>query len=124
MGQNLSWGWFAQVLLQHALNTRDGYRPGDSFDVNVGFHYDGLVRSSSLVPMLQVIGSFRGRDGGSKSDPENTGYQRLLVAPGVEFQINPKVQLFADIRIPIITNVTGYQLVAPSLLNATASISL
>lgn len=32
MRQYNSWGWFGQVLWEHALNYRDGYRPGDSLD--------------------------------------------------------------------------------------------
>ncbi len=124
MGQEILWGWFAQVLWQHAINSKDGYKPGDSFDANIGFHYDGFVSSLSIVPILQVIGSFRGSDSGIESHPEDTGYQRLFIAPGFEFKFNYAVQLYADIRIPVLTNVTGNQLIAPTLINASASISL
>jgi hypothetical protein len=117
MKQNPSWGWFVQGSWQHALNTREGYRPGDSFDMNIGFHYDRLVKNSVIIPTLQVIGSIRGSDSGVNSEPDNTGYQRIFVAPGVEVQISSKMQLFGDIRIPLFTHVRGYQLVAPLLLN-------
>ena len=123
MGQESSWGWYAQVLWQHALNTKDGYKPGDSFDLNIGFHYDELTKSIPVIPMLQVIGSFRGSDNGILSHPDETGFQRLFIAPGFELKLNSHIQLFADIRIPLITNVTGNQLVAPSLINASANIS-
>jgi hypothetical protein len=123
MEQESSWGWYAQAMWQYALNTKDGYRPGDSFDVNLGFHYDALANSLSIIPMLQVIGSFRGSDSGILSHPDETGYQRLFIAPGIEVELSSNIQVSADIRIPLITNITGNQLVAPSLLNASVNIS-
>jgi hypothetical protein len=123
MGQETMWGWFTQVLWQHALNSKDDYKPGDSFDANIGFHYDRWVNSLSIVPMLEAIGSFRGSDSGIKSHPEDTGYKRLFIAPGFEFKFNYAVQFYADIRIPVLTNVNGNQLVAPTLINASADFS-
>lgn len=43
MGQEDSWGWYAQAMWQHAFNYRDGYRPGDSFDFSVGVHFLSLI---------------------------------------------------------------------------------
>lgn len=124
MGQEAGWGWFGQVLWQHALNSRDEYRPGDSFDVNIGFHYDAFMQDYHVAPMLQVVGSFRGIDEGSSSDPENTGYKRLYISPGLEANLSSNVTLYGDLRIPVITEVRGNQLVAPSLLNITLSIGI
>jgi len=124
MGQELSWGWYAHALWQHALNTKDGYRPGDSFDVNIGFHYDDVVQIIPIIPIIQIIGSYHGSDSGIQSHPDETGYQRLFIAPGFELQLNRTVQLNADFRIPIVTNVTGNQLIAPILVNASVNISL
>lgn len=124
MGQESSWGWYAQVMWQHALNSKDGYRPGDSFDVDVGFHYDKLASSLAIVPMLQVVASFRGADSGIFSEPDETGYKRLYLAPTIEVNLNSRVQIYTDIRIPFLTHVTGTQLVAPSLLNASVNITI
>ncbi len=123
MGQEKGWGWYAQVMWQRAFNTRDGYRPGDSFDVNVGAHYDGLLNSLRIVPVLQIQGSFRGIDGGDNSDPDNTGYERLYITPGLQVVATTHFTLYGDLRIPLMTHVRGFQLVAPSLVNLTMGYS-
>jgi hypothetical protein len=119
MGQQADWGWYAQVMWQHAFNTRNGYKPGDSFDANVGVHYDGLLSRFPIVPVMQVGGSFRGIDSGEKSDPDNTGYSRVYVAPGLQIPLSGRLNLYGDVRIPIFTHVRGNQLVAPSYVSLT-----
>jgi len=117
MGEESGWGWYAQAMWQHPLYAREGYRPGNSFDVMTGFHYDGLLNSLSIVPMLQLTGSFRGMDSGENADADNTGYARVYVAPGIELVAGNHVTLYGDLRIPLITHVRGVQLVAPALVN-------
>jgi hypothetical protein len=121
MGQENGWGWFAQAMWQHAFNERDGYRPGDSFDINGGIHYDGLLASLGIVPMIQLAGSFRGIDGGENAEPDNTGYGRVFISPGLEVVATNHLRLYADLRIPVATHVRGNQLVAPGLVNLTIS---
>ncbi len=123
VGQEHLWGWYVQGMFQDALNTRDEYRPGYSLDLSIGLHYDNLLRTIPIIPMIQILGSIRGHDSGARSHPVDTGYQRLLIAPGFEITITRQFQLFADVRIPIVTNVSGYQLVAPYLTNLSASMS-
>jgi hypothetical protein len=120
MGQENSWGWYTQVLWQRALNMRDGYRPGDSFDLTVGVHYDNLLRRYKIVPTLQLIASFRGEDSGPNSDPANTGYDRLYISPSIEVTPIANFSFYADLRIPVATYTRGYQLVAPPLISFTA----
>ncbi len=124
MGQESGWGWFGQVLWQHAFNSREGYRPGDSFDMNAGIHYDELAQTYRVTPMLQIVGSFRGIDSGPSSDPDNTGYNRLFVSPGLEVNLSRSITMYGDLRIPVLTKVRGYQLVAPSLVSLTLSVNL
>jgi hypothetical protein len=121
MGQGDGWGWSTQALWQHASNTRDGYRPGDNLDINIAVHYDKLAQYSKFVPFLQVIASFRSADNGPNADVDNTGYQRLYLSPGLEINVSRMVNIYGDFRIPLLTKVSGYQLVAPSLLNITVS---
>lgn len=122
--QKDTWGWYINGIVQHALNTRDEYKPGDSFDVSLGLHYDGFVETAPFIPTVQLVGSFRGHDSGAQSHPDETGYERLFIAPGFEILATPTIQFFADFRIPIVTHVTGNQLIAPTLLNITSSIAL
>jgi hypothetical protein len=121
MSQESEWGWSAQLIWQHALTVRSGYRPGDSFDVNGGIHYDGLLSSINVMPTLQIAVSMRGIDSGVAADPENTGYDRVFIAPGVEIPVSRKLNFYADVHIPVWTYVRGVQLVAPSLLGMTVS---
>lgn len=124
MGQEDSCGWYTQAIWEHSLNFRDGYRPGDSFDINVGAHYDNLVSQYKIVPLLQLIASFRGANNGANSDPANTGYDRLYISPSIEVIPTSHITFYADIRIPVATYIRGYQLVAPSLLTVTAEYDL
>jgi len=117
MGQAGAWGWYAQVMWQHPFNSRDGYKPGDSFDASVGLHFDGLLGRLPLMPVVQVAGSFRGIDSGENADPDNTGYDRVYIAPGLQVLLSGRVSLYADVRIPVVTHVRGTQLVAPALVN-------
>ena len=49
-----------------------------------------------------------------KAAPDDSGYQRILLAPGIEFHLHP-VKIFADVELPVYQNVNGNQLVAPAL---------
>jgi hypothetical protein len=73
---------------------------------------------------IQIIGSYHGSDSGLQSHPDETCYQRLFIAPGIEIKLNKTIQFYADFRIPIVTTVTGNQLIAPALVNASINISL
>ena len=123
MGQENGWGWYAQVFWQHAFNSRNGYRPGDELDLSIGVHYDNLLNTYRIVPMLQLIGAFRSTDSGIYSDPDNTGYERIYVSPCVDMSISQNIAMYVDLRIPVMTHVRGYQLIAPALVNCTVSVS-
>jgi len=117
MEQEKGWGWYVQVLWQHALNTREEYRPGDSFDMSGGIHYDELLGSLPLVPMVQLEASFRGIDSGLNAYPANTGYERLYLSPGLQIVATNYFSIHGDVRIPLLTHVRGYQLIAPALVS-------
>ena len=124
MGQEKGWGWFAQVLWQHALNTREEYRPGDSFDMSGGIHYDNFLGTLPVVPMVQLEASFRGMDGGVNATAENTGYERLYLSPGLEIVVTSHFSIYGDVRIPLLTHVRGYQLIAPALVSVALGYNL
>ena len=94
--------WFVQARYQFAALTRNGYRPGNDLNGALGLTY-GFASSGPLTkvsPTLQLLGSWRERDGGANSDPDNSGYKRLLLAPGVEVRLG-KVRLYADVEFPV-----------------------
>lgn len=123
--------YLAQLRYQFAIATRDGYRPGNELDGAVGLSYNfgafGAV--TKVAPTLQILGSHRDRDSGENADPANTGYTRLLIAPGAEIRLN-KVRVFADIEFPFYQSVNAAapgssdmsgQLSAPYLIKAQIS---
>ena len=101
---------------QHAFAIRDHYRPGDELDVAVGsyYHAGSIVGNDKVSPLLQLIGSTRAHDTGANSNPDDSGYTRLMVSPGVEYDVKA-FKFYADVELPIYQNVNGNQLTAPVL---------
>jgi len=115
------WNWFVQADVEIPALTMGGYRPGAEFDGAGGIYYTGLhIGGVKIAPTLQIIGSIRGRDCGSGADPNGSGYQRILLVPGIEFDVHP-VRFFVNAELPVYVNANGNQLVAPVLLQTGVS---
>jgi len=109
------WQWFTQASLDVPTLIQGDYRPGIEGDAAAGINYRGWnLGRANIAPIAQVIGSVRGHDSGAAADGENSGYQRILLAPGIEFHMHP-LKIYADVEIPVYENVKGNQLVAPAL---------
>jgi hypothetical protein len=95
-------GYYVQQRAQFAFATQGGYRPGNEFDTAAGLDYTfdrpGLL--NRVTPVLSVLNSFRMHDGGPAADAPNSGYERLLIAPGVEFRVR-NVRIYADVEVPV-----------------------
>lgn len=116
-----SWMYFAQALWQHDVATQDGYTPGSELNAAVGVSYTSWkIDDVGISPIAQIIVSYRGHDGGDIGDPDNTGYTRVLFAPGVAIQM-AAWKLYGDIELPLYQAVTGNQLVAPTAFKFVAS---
>jgi hypothetical protein len=125
-----SLAWFVQAKYEFAVLTRNDYRPGNDLNGALGltWSFGGRGSETRITPILQLIGSYRERDSGSASDPDNSGYKRLLLAPGVEARVG-KVRLYADVEFPVhqFTNAApggsdkSGQLVASTFLKAQIS---
>jgi hypothetical protein len=124
--------WFVEGLLDRAFNTRDGYRPGNELDAAAGAMYEGisLGQSGSLTALAQIIGSDRHHDSGVNADPDNSGYRRLLLSPGLEagfgrwkFYADAEFRIYhyANAAPSVATEGTQGQLVAPVLVKAMVS---
>jgi len=112
---NLSpnWDWFGQLQLDVPVLIQAGYRPGLEVNAAAGIEYKSLaVGRVGITPLAQVIVSERTSDSGSAADSENSGYQRILLSPGMELNIHP-VTIYADAEFPVYQNFTGNQLAAP-----------
>jgi hypothetical protein len=131
LSQSYQLGWFAEALYSWATDSREGYRPGNELDAAIGVDYASLhLQSTSIVPLVQLIGSFRWRDSGINADPDNSGYRRLLIAPGAEVSTGPwKIYADAEFRLYHYANAassiavegTQGQLIAPVLIKLMVS---
>ena len=148
-----AWQYFGQFLLrrpflyQSAADPQgffDGnpgvvqsYLPGYQIDGAAGIVYNNLYHVLGLdkiTPVGQVIVSTRSHDTGTGSDPYNSGFDRVMLSPGVEFTKvvdeanNRVIKLYADVEVPIYYRAnaannagTEGQLVAPYLIKVVGS---
>ncbi|MGH7814328.1 MAG: hypothetical protein ACREQI_10050 [Candidatus Binataceae bacterium] len=107
-------GWFLQGLYDIPFAYQDHYKPGREFDGALGTFYNfGAVGPlKELAPMLSILGSDRSRDRGTNASPNDTGYDKVAIAPGIETTIDV-LRFYADVEVPIFQNLNGFQLVAP-----------
>lgn len=113
-GSDGRWSGFVQATTDLPANRRDGYRPGAELDAAVGVYTAGWTVAGGLhvTPILQTLVAVRGHDTGPSADPDNTGYRRLLAAPGIELQWR-HTRLDVRVARPLYQHVRGNQLVAP-----------
>jgi hypothetical protein len=101
-------GYFVQARYQFAVLTdnyaADGgqYRPGNELDGAAGVTYDFGAKGpfADILPLLQILSSWRSHDTGTAADPLNSGYRRVLVAPGIQLRYD-NVRFYADVAMPI-----------------------
>jgi len=110
-----NWIWFANGEIEQSVLITPGYRPGSDINVAVGSYFNGWrVGKIKIAPLAQVIGSNRWSDTGENSNHADSGYKRIILAPGVEFDVT-NWRVYADVGFPVYQNVNGNQLVAQEL---------
>lgn len=110
IGRSRDWEWFVQGQLDVPTIIQENYRPGIEFDADAGVDYAGFsIGRAHIVPLAQVLFSLRSSDSGANADPESTGYERVLLSPGLEVNLHP-VDFYADAEFPVFQNFTGNQL--------------
>jgi hypothetical protein len=114
-----AWQYFSQIrwqqpfLYRAAVNADTGelqlYKPSYQIDGAAGVVYNNLYNVlgfDKITPLVQIIGSQRGRDRGEAADPLNSGFDRLMFSPGVEFTKvldepnNRVVKVYFDVEVP------------------------
>ena len=120
--KNDPYSWFVQGMLSEPFLTQQGYRPGAEFDAAAGVAHDPVPVAGGIkvAPVLQLLNSVRAHDGGGNAHPVDSGYERVLVSPGLEFSLGP-TKLYTDVSVPLYQNVNGNQLVAPILFQTVMS---
>ena len=110
-----SLSWFANGQWDEPVLTMGLYRPGAEVDASFGSYYEGWSAGSlKIAPLAQVVGSVRWRDQGLAADPTDSGYQRVLLSPGLEVS-RGAVRAYGDVEFPVYQFMNGNQLVAAEL---------
>jgi hypothetical protein len=104
--------YFVQGQYDYPFLSTGNYVPGKEFDAAIGSFYNfGRVGPlKEFAPFLTLYGAFRSHDQGEES--HNSGYERLLLAPGGEIRLGI-LRLYADIEFPVFQHYNGNQLTAP-----------
>jgi len=148
-----AWQYFSQVMWRQPFLYRNAADPQGFFDGNLGvvqsYHpglqVDGAVGIlynnwynvlgfDKITPLGQVIVSHRNADTGTGADPFNSGFDRVMLSPGIEFtkvldEANNRVlKTYFDIEVPVYYRAnaaenagTEGQLVAPYLIRVVTS---
>jgi hypothetical protein len=148
-----AWQYFSQVLWRQPFLYRDApdpqgffdgnggliesYHPGLQVDGAVGILYNNwynVFGFGKITPLGQIIVSHRNHDMGTGADPFNSGFDRVMLSPGVEFtkvvdeQNNRVIKLYADVEFNVYYRAnaannagTEGQLVAPYLIKVVGS---
>ena len=116
-----NFNWFAQSMFDLPMATQAGYRPGAELDSALGFYVDGIhLGKVQIQPLGQMLVSNRASDQGPNANPQNSGYQRVLLSPGFQIDIHP-IRIYADAELPVIQSVVGQQLVSQCMVKVNVS---
>ena len=102
-----AFSWFGQTTWQHAVTTRDHYKPGDRINADIGGRY---AFSKNLSGIVQANFQARARDKGANAEPEDTGGHFLFISPGITYASGPNTQIYAFVQLPVYTYANGVQL--------------
>ena len=101
--------WFIQALAQTPLDSRDDYRPGNRYTLDLGYRYEA---TSSVGLMLQVNALVRRRDRGAQAEPEDSGGRFVHISPGMSYALSKRTQVYGFVQLPVYQHVNGVQLSA------------
>jgi len=106
--------WFMQLQYDYPFMTTGNYTPGKEFDGALRTYYNfgkvGLL--DELAPFFTIYGAARTHDMGDESSEPDSGYDRLLLAPGGEIRYG-STRLYADVELPAYLYMDGNQLIPP-----------
>ena len=116
-----NFNWFAQSMFDLPMVTQAGYRPGVELDSALGVYVDGIhIKRVQIQPIAQMLVSNRASDQGPNANPQNSGYQRILLSPGFQIDIHP-IRIYADAELPVIQSVVGQQLTSQCMVKVNVS---
>ena len=101
--------WFAQGLVQQPVATKDGFKPGTQYQLNLGYRYPV---NDSLQVLAQINTLIKTRDTGVNAEPELSGSKTVFLSPGLSYSLTHDVQLYGFLQFPVYRYVNGTQLSA------------
>lgn len=106
---NKDWDYYAQAMAQIPTNTKDGYQPGNSLNVNFGVRY---LLNDFITPQLQINTKVSGRDSEDGNAPtgQDSGGTLVYLSPGVTVNVQKDLKLYGFAQLPIYQYVNGNQL--------------
>lgn len=99
--------WFVQGLAQQALDSRNHFKPGESFGLDLGYRYSATER---LGLQMQANYQHKWRDSGNESEPHDSGSNIVSLSPGVSYSVTPTVELYTFVQLPVYRDYNGTQL--------------
>ena len=116
-----SFSYFVQDNLDQPFLTQGGYLPGTENDAAFGAYYNEWAMAGvKITPVAEIKNSYRSRDRGWAADPTDSGYERVLLSPGLELDYK-RVMMYFDVGFPVYQHVNGDQLVSSALYKVTVS---
>jgi hypothetical protein len=110
-------GQFQSALWHRQNQPGQDFRPGNSVLGAIGLRY---LASPSLVPQAQVNVVHKTADQGALADTADTAGTVVYLSPGLTVRVTRRVHVYAFVQVPVISNLSGYQL----LPRWTASVGL
>jgi hypothetical protein len=101
--------WSVQAMLQQAVQTKDGFRPGNQYQLNLGYRQP---LTESLQGLLQVNTLVKARDSGINAEPDLSGSRSVFLSPGLSYALTHDVQVYGFLQLPLYRYVNGVQLSA------------
>jgi hypothetical protein len=99
--------WSVQVLYQQPVSTKEEYKPGKQFQLNLGYRYP---LGHELQALLQINSMVKGKDSGANSEPDLSGSRTVFLSPGLAYSITHDLQLYSFLQLPIYRFYNGIQL--------------
>ena len=99
--------YFAQVLLQIPLTSKDQFKPGAGVNLTAGIRY---VNESRVTPHLQINVRSERKESGANADVPNSGATLVYLSPGATLTLTDQLKAYAFLQVPIHQRVTGLQL--------------
>lgn len=99
--------WFVQTQWQHAVATKDDFRPGDEVTFDIGLRY---LITDAFAANIQLNNRVRCRDSGGNAESEESGGKYVYISPGLSYGFENGWQIYAYVQVPLVQNVNGIQL--------------